>query len=261
MKKYCKIFIALLKQKLYSNTTYKLGFWGPFFIDASLYIVQLILFKTIYLNVESVGTWSMEQMTLYIGTFSLIDAINMTFFFFGINQLPQKIFTGDMDIYLSQPVNPLFRITFEKINLGSIPLIAFSCLIIAWGAKNVEINIESIAKYLILLIFMIVLYYDLQVIVRSTAFFWISISGVLKLEAECIKLCMQLPGNVYKGLYKIIFCFIIPYGILATMPVQGVFEERGCLCFVYALIITIVFTYFMIWIWKKGIKRYNGVNV
>ena len=31
---------------------------------------------------------------------------------------------------------------------------------------------------------------------------------------------MQLPGIVFYGVYKVIFCIVVPYGIMATLPVK-----------------------------------------
>lgn len=60
-------------------------------------------------------------MILYIGTFSLINAVSMTICFFGLNGIPGKVQSGELDLYLTKPVSPLFRLTFENISPGSIP--------------------------------------------------------------------------------------------------------------------------------------------
>ena len=34
---------------------FRLGFWGPFFVDGSLFLVELMVFQAIYANVETLG--------------------------------------------------------------------------------------------------------------------------------------------------------------------------------------------------------------
>ncbi|WKK92725.1 ABC-2 family transporter protein [Clostridioides difficile] len=39
------------------------------------------MFNSIYSHVDSIGGWQQGEMLIFIGTFSLINAINMTIFF------------------------------------------------------------------------------------------------------------------------------------------------------------------------------------
>ena len=41
------------------------------------------------------------EMVVYIGTFSLLNAINMVIYFFGVNEIPQKIRSGGLDLYFN----------------------------------------------------------------------------------------------------------------------------------------------------------------
>ena len=96
---------------------FRFDFFGAFFVDSSLFILQLLMFNSIYSHVDSIGGWQQGEMLIFIGTFSLINAINMTIFFFGIYDIPRKIQEGELDYYITKPLDPLFRLTFENINM------------------------------------------------------------------------------------------------------------------------------------------------
>ena len=134
--KYYRVWKALLKIRFQNLMMFRLGFWGPFFVDGSLFLVQLAVFDAIYANVDRIGSWGRGEMILYIGTFSLINAVNMVVYFFGVNGIAGKIRSGEMDLYLTKPVSPLFRLTFECMNPGALPLLFFSICIIGYGFER-----------------------------------------------------------------------------------------------------------------------------
>lgn len=42
-----------------------------------------MVFQAIYANVETIGPWGKGEMVIFIGTFSLVNAVNMVVYFLG----------------------------------------------------------------------------------------------------------------------------------------------------------------------------------
>ena len=164
MRKNLRVVRELIRLRFQNIMMFRLGFFGPFFVDGSLFIVQLLVFEAVYGNVEQIGGWGKGEMILYIGTFSLLNAVNMVVYFFGVIGIPWKIKSGEMDLYLTKPVSPLLRLSLENINPGSMPLVIMSIFIILYGAKSAEVvwNMQMLAVYVFWLLLMLVLYYDMQ---------------------------------------------------------------------------------------------------
>ena len=262
IKKNSRVIRVLIKIRFQNLMMFRLSFFGPFFVDGSLFMIQLIVFQTIYTKVDRIGTWGRGEMILYIGTFSMINAINMLIYFFGVIGIPEKIKSGEMDLYLTKPISPLLRLTFEKINPGSFPLIIMSGFLIAYGIGlgNMQITIEKIAAYVFWIILMSILFYELEVIIRSISFFVISNSSITRIEEAGLELCMQLPGIAFYGVYKLIFCCVLPYGIMATIPVQSLVGELKFTGAIYGIMVVVVFTIITCVIWKRGIRHYNSAS-
>lgn len=262
MKNSINVIKRLVLMRFQRLMVYKIGFWGPFLVDGSLFIVQLLAFQAIYSQVDSIGEWPRGNMVVFIGSFSLINAINMTVYFFGVNSIPEKIKTGDLDLYLTKPANVLLRLTFEQVNPGAAPLIFLSIGIVLYGCslQGMKLTVGSVAAYAVSILFMSVLYYALEVIIRSTAFFFISADGATQLEDCGLELCMQLPGTLFYGVYKMIFYMILPYGIIATYPTLLLADGLSAEMLVHGVGVVVVFFTFMIILWRAGLRHYNGVN-
>lgn len=254
--------MALVKLRLQNLMMYRIGFFGPFFIDSSLFLVQILAFQAIYSHVDRIGSWEKGEMILFIGTFSMINAINMLVYFFGVIGIPGKIRSGELDLYLTKPVSPLLRLTFDWVNPGSFPLVILSGVIIYYGIQigNMRITAGKIMAYLFWLVLMTVLYYEMEVLIRSLSFYIVSVDKLEMLEENGLSLCMQLPGTIFYGIYKVIFCCILPYGIMATIPVQSLVNELTPVKAVYGIAMIIVFSLLTWIVWKCGIKRYDSVS-
>lgn len=262
MMRNLKFIFTLFKMKLSRMMVYRLSFFGASFVDGSQFILWLLMFNAIYSQVDSIGGWSRGQMIIFLGTFSLLNAINMTIYFFGVIGIPSKIKNGDLDHYLTKPINPLLRITFENINPGSAPLILLSIGIIAYGVSFVGTSLSTgtLWLYILFIILMAILYYDMEVIIRTIPFFVVSATSIEKVESAALDLCMRVPGILFNGIFKVLFYFILPYGIMATIPTQILTNSASAPMIVLSAMIVIVFTVFTMSFWKFGLKHYKSAS-
>ena len=81
-----------------------------------------------------------------------------------------------------------------------------------------------------------------------------------QLEDAALSLCMQLPGIAFHGIYKIIFYFILPYGIMATLPVQSLIGDMSFIMAVEGITVLIIFSFLTSIVWKIGLKHYNSAS-
>lgn len=262
LRRHGRIIWTLLKLKLTRNMAFRFSFFGAFFVDGSMFAIQILMFTAIYSQVESIGGWDRQQMLFFLGTFSLINALNMTLYFFGLLTIPGKISSGRMDLYITKPVNTLFYQSFERIDLGSLPLVFASIAILVYASSGMTIEITAIKvlSYIALVLLMTLLYYDMGVIFRTIPFFVIRTNSIDQLEGELIVLCMKVPGVVFQGAFKLLFYLVLPYGIMATIPTQffsGTLSPWGL---VYAVGITAAFTAFTLAFWRLGLRHYKSAS-
>jgi ABC-2 type transport system permease protein len=262
MKRNLRFILLLVKLKLSRMMVFRFGFFGAFLSDGLLFFIQLLTFSAIYAHVDSIGGWGRGQMLIFIGTFSFINALNMMIYFFGVVDIPGKIRRGDLDQYLTKPVNTLLRLTFESVNPGSFLLIIMSVLIVSHGASvsGIKPSPPLIVGYAALVLLMTVLWYDMEVILRTIPFLVISANAVTQIEEHAINLNFQIPGVLYKGAFRILFYFVLPYGIMSTVPTQFLSSTLTMPGLVQALCVTAAFTAFTLWFWRFGLKHYKSAG-
>lgn len=188
-KKNWRVLRELFWLRFHGLTVFRFDFFAPFFVDGSLFLIQLLAFGAIYSNVDTIGSWGRGGMILYIGTFSLLNAVNMTVYFFGVTSIPHKVRSGELDLYLTKPVSPLFRLTFERISPGSVPLIVMSVCMISYGTASLDMTLSAArtVSYLFWLMLMEILYYEMEVIIRSVSLYVVSMARMEQLEEAGIQ--------------------------------------------------------------------------
>jgi len=262
MRRSLRFISLLLKLKLTRIMAFRLSFFGVFFADAALFAMQLLTFQLIYGQVASIGGWSRGQMLIFIGTFSMINGLNMMVYFFGVNGIPGMIRDGGLDHYLTKPINALLRLTFENPDPGSVMLVVMSGFIIRYGVsvEGMAVSVPMLLGYAALVLLMTLLWYDMEVILRTLPFFFIAAGAIDRLEGNLIILNFRVPGVIYKGAFKIVFYFVLPYGIMATVPTQALTGALTLPGLVQALSVVAVFTAFTLWFWRFGLKHYKSAS-
>ena len=262
MSKNLRFILLLIKFKFTRMMAFRLSFWGAFFADGSLFLVQLLTFETIYSQVDSIGGWDRGQMMIFVGTFSIINALNMLIYFFGVVDIPGKIRRGDLDLYLTKPINPLLRLTFENVNVGSFPLVIMGILIVGYGVSvsGIQVSFALALGYAAFVLLMTLLWYDMELILRTLPFLVLSANGVMQLVESLLELNFRVPGILYKGVLKLIFYFILPYGIMATIPTQLITRGLDGPGILVPVVTVAAFTVFALWFWQFGLRRYKSAS-
>lgn len=262
MKNNLKFILTLIKMKLSRLMVFRLSFFGAFFVDGAMFLLQILMYQAIYSQVDTIGGWAKGDMIIFVGTFSLINALNMMIFFFGSMEIPNKIKSGDLDHYLTKPVNPLLRLTFESVDPGSIPLVIASIVLILYGINVAELKVTlfRVVIYVVFVLLMTLLWYDLQIIINSIPFFTISAANISRMSDTMLELCLKIPGTLFSGVFKFIFCLVLPYGIIATIPAQYISGKLAPYGLAYGCLIVFVFTVFTLWFWRFGLKHYKSAS-
>lgn len=262
INKYIKIFVHLFKIRLSREMIYSFNFLTTLFVDGIFFLIQMLAFTTIFLNVDSVNGWTKHHMIIFIGTFTILDGVYMATYFFGVLSLSDKIRNGELDFYITKPANALLLISFENINLGSLFISLPGIAMVIYGAVNleIEINIMRIIGYLFLLSLMYILMFNLMVIIRCASFWFTKVENINKLENELVNFSFRVPGIMYRGISKMIFYFILPYGLIATIPTEFLTDTMNIWEWFIAIGVFILFILIRRAIWRNGLGRYSSAS-
>ncbi len=165
------------------------------------------------------------------------------------------IVNGELDPFMTQPQNLLIHLLGSRsisrgwghlmtcailIPLGRFPLSAFSLLLLA-----------MVCGALVFCAF--------NVIVQSLVFWLGDVATLTKKYCDSLFLFSMYPTHIYHGVLQIIMYTLIPAGIIGTIPVE-LLRHFSWTRLVILLSSTLVFCLLAIWVFGKGLKRYESGN-
>jgi ABC-type uncharacterized transport system, permease component len=251
---------ALISMRLTREASEQGYFWSALVIDTLVFFIQAAVYWVIYLNVDDIGGWDRWKSIFFVGTFTLIDGLYMSLYFFGILGIPQAIATGRMDLYLAKPLDPLLHLAFERFNPGSLFIALPALALIGTSAAMMGIapGPSAILCYIAAVALMLVLMFDLMVLARVPAFRFRRLDAVNAAEAALTEFSFRVPGSAYRGGWKLFFRVFLPYGLIAAFPSEVFFDQADVRTWAAALGVTSAFTILMRLTWKRGVAHYES---
>ncbi len=262
MKKSFRILYTLLRTRVSRQMMYRMSFWTAFWVDLTIFFIQLLTFSVIFSQIETIGGWTLPHMAIFLGTFTMLDALYMCTYFFGVISIPDKIRNGQLDLHLVRPVNTLFLLSVENMDFGSILLTIPGLMMVLWGVRELGIRLTAWAVIGYVLIFgmMFLLMYCLMVVLRVPAFWLVRINAFSSLENTLVEFSFRVPGVVFRGVWKVLLYVVLPYGLMATLPTQFLTGGMRLEHWLLAGGVLAVFWIIMLVLWKAGLRRYGSAS-
>lgn len=262
MKKKIRILYTLLRTRISSQMIYRASFWTAFWVDMLVFVLQLLTFSAIFSQIESIGGWTLAHMAIFMGTFTMLDAVYMCTYFFGIIAIPDKIRSGALDLYLTKPVDTLFLLSVERMDFGSILLTIPGLIMVMWGMNQlgIRLTLGLMLGYALIFTIMYLLMYCLMVVLRTPAFWLLRTEAFSDLENALVDFSYRIPGVAFHGVWKALLYVALPYGLMATFPTQFLTGSMDVRHWLLAGGVLAGFWVLMRGLWKSGVRHYGSAS-
>ena len=123
-----RIFAVQLRNNWVREVVYRTNFLTAVGVDLIWIAIEFTLFGVIYANTPTIGGWTQDQVSFFLGVFFSSDALFTIFLQRNFWNFSDLVNRGDLDILLTKPVPPLFLVFTRWINLT-----AFSNFLLGFG--------------------------------------------------------------------------------------------------------------------------------
>lgn len=226
------------------------------FLRFFLFLIFLFLISS---RVEKVGGYSVWQMVFFYATFNLLDTLPQ-FFFRDVYNFRRYITSGYFDYHLIRPISPLFRSLLGGADILDIPI-----LLMAIGGIFVAISHMSTFSFTHIGLYLLLLCNGFLI---ATAFhIFILAIGILATEIDSalwlyrdVTLMGRIPVDIYAEPIRSIITFIIPVGVMMTVPAKALMGLLSIQAVLVALFIGLMFFFSSIWFWQFSLRRYTSAS-
>jgi len=218
-------------------------------------------FGFLYFLVKGTGgflSYNQNQALFFTATYVFIDT-TAQFLFRNVYSFRPMVVSGDFDLILVKPINSLFRVLFggpDPIDLITIPP-AIAGLI--WIGSLLNPTVFQIFSYIILLI---------NGLIIATAFnIFVLGFGIVTLEVDHMVMVYRdltsmgrFPVTIYRQPLQWILTYIIPIGIMITVPARALSGFVGPLGVFLSLLFGAAMLFASLKFWKFALTKYTSAS-
>lgn len=257
-KKYLNIWWIMGRNSFIMVISQKLSL-SVFLIGKILRFTFFFLFLFFILKgTNTLAGYSGTQVIFFFLTFNIIEVVSQ-FLFREVYRFRPMIVNGDFDFVLVKPISSLFRVLLGGADI--IDLITIPPLIIAtiYFGGLLKPNTLEIVLYLALLLNGFLIATAFHIIVLSLAIITMEIDHMVMIYRDVVSLG-RLPVDIYKQPLQAFLTYLIPVGVMITLPAQaamGIIAPWGV---VSAFVVGILSVFISLRFWNFALTKYTSAS-
>ena len=261
MWRYIRLYAYLLRFSFSRAMEFRMDFFFRIGMDLIWNAMYLAFFTVIFLHTGMLGGWNYDQVLVFVGVLFVTDAFHMTVFSNNMWWFPIHVNKGDLDYYLVRPVSSLFFMSFKEFAANSFVNLLIACGVLTWAlARYPEPIPAGMIALLVALISLGVFINYLLSMVFLIPVFWIHNADGVKTLMWNLSSTGGRPHGIYKGWVRRILTTILPYALIASYPVDGLFGGHPADTLMHMVAVAICGALVLAVFWRVGLRAYSSAS-
>jgi ABC-2 type transport system permease protein len=262
---YWNLYWHVLSMQLRSRMSFRLNFFvmlvGVFLREAATLALMVVLVQ----KFDGLAGWRTWEIA-FLYSFVTLTFRNFSSFVGGIGTIPALVRTGEMDVYLLTPSDPLFLINCRNTmiwrsfyNIG-----IFAVTLYCAYQAGIAFTPGAVCCLAVLILCGMFILFAVYLIVYAAAIRVVEVSALLKILDGVYKQYMVYPIPIYGRVAAWIFTFLLPLGLASYYPsgvllnrVSGLTMGWGTLAIAAAACLWVAAALLL---WRASIRKYNSTG-
>ena len=258
MKLYRKYLSLQIKSAFEYRTSLVFNMISGSLTTVASFFAIMMLFQ----NFETVGSYSLNEVLI---TYAVV---NFTFgvsecVFRGFDTFDKLVRTGELDRFLIRPRSIFIQVLGNKIELNKMGriLFSFAVLIYALSTAGIVWTAMKVLTIILMILGSIVIFAGLFLIFSSVSIFTVEGIEVMNIVTNGGRDLAEYPIDVYSGVFRKIFTYIIPLGIVNYVPLQFLLGfEHATIWYGLSPLLAVVFFGICFMIFKWALTKYKSTG-
>lgn len=262
IKRMLKMHRIFVSQEIKRMMEYK----GDFIVGIIGFLLNqffnLLFLWIIFSQIPSLVGWTLEQV-IFIYGFSLIPKGLDHLLFDNLWSIGHfTVRKGDFDKYLTRPINPLFHVMVEKLQIDALGelIMGIALICVTLPTLTIQWSVEKILLILLVIPFATLIYTAIKIATSAIAF-WTKRSGNITYMFYMVNDFAKYPVTIYNNFVKAVITYVIPFAFTAFYPANYILTGESPLFNIgLTVVIALVLLVISVLIWNRGIKAYESAG-
>lgn len=226
------------------------------FLRVALFVVFL---NFLFEGTRSIAGYNREQIIFFYLSFNLIDTLAQLFFR-EVYRFRDLVVSGNLDLVLTKPINPLLRVLFGGADiLDFIMLIPITIAVIFVGVNYISTSPISWILYILMIINALLIATAFHVVVLSIGVLTTAVDHLIMIYRDMTAI-LRIPVDLYIEPIRAFLTFVIPLGIMITFPPKVLMGILSLQLIVISIIISLALIVVSLRFWKNSLKQYSSAS-
>jgi len=258
-------YLRLLGVQFRASAAVAMQYRVDFLVEGALALFwmgwSLVPLLVVYDHRSEVAGWSFEEALVVIGWFTLMKgflegAVNPS-----LTTVVEHIRKGTLDFVLLKPADAQFLVSTARFMPWRVVdvLAGLGIFGVAFHRMGRWPSPAAVAMALVLLACATLVLYSLWILVISAAFYLVKIDNLSYLFASIYD-AARWPVDVFRGLLRFIFTFVIPLALLTSYPARALLGTLDAAVAARVLGGSLAFAVVARLVWNRSIGTYTSAS-
>jgi ABC-2 type transport system permease protein len=259
--RYCRLYGYCVRFSISKSLEFRFDFFFRVVMDLIYYAVNICFYLIIFRQTSLLGGWTEDRALVFVATYCIVDALQMTFYSNNGWMFPTLVNKGDLDYYLVRPVNALFMVSFREFALNSFINLVCALGLLVWTLSRVEQpwSMGGFALYVLFTLNGALLYYLLNFLCVLPVFWMQSSRGIDQVFYSMTRF-MERPHTIFKGSLGLVLKTILPFSLMASVPSSFLFEPFSFELIGSLVVVTLLMFLLVVKVWSAGLRSYSSAS-
>lgn len=258
MKKYLKIWLRMTSNSFQTTIASRFGIVVFLFGKLFRFFLSLAFIYFLFSGTRGVLGFNRDQTLLFLLTFMFLGGVGQMLFREAY-RFRGRLVSGDFDFDLLKPVHPLFRNLaggFDFLDLLTMPVYIYVLLRII---SSLNFTLLGLLLYVLLLLNGLVMIMAIHVLVVGLGIITTEVDNMIMVYRD-IESMGRFPIDIYKEPLRQLLTFVIPIGIMFTIPVKALLGLLSWQTILLSFGVGAVSFYLSTRFWNVAIRRYSSAS-
>ncbi len=261
MTRYFTLFTTQLRTSVVTAMQYRANFLIEIVLSVAWLAIALLPLIVLFDQRDSVAGWDRPSALIVMAYFMAVKAVMEGMVSPSLVSLVEKIRTGAFDYVLLKPVDAQFMASTggyepQKV-VDLVGAAALACY--AFSQRGIWPTGVQLGLGFILLVAGVTAMYSLW-IVCAAASFWVVRLDNLTYLLQAIFDTARWPIQVFRGVWRFVFTFIIPVAVMTTFPAMALLGRLSTQTALLTLAGALVMLMVSRLIWRAAIRNYTSAS-
>ncbi len=261
MGRYLRLFWIQLRASLATAMQYRINFLIDGVMSLWWMIWTLVPLWVVFGGRQDIAGWSFPEALLVAAWFTVLRGLLSGAINPSLIEIAERIRTGTLDFVLIKPADAQFLVSTSKFAPWKMVDVAagITMVVVAFRQLGRVPELHHVGLAVLLLLCAVLVMYSLWILVVSAAF-WVVRMDNLAFLLDSIFDAARWPLDVFRGVWRILFTFVIPLALMTTYPamaILGTLDRRTAL---FALGGALLFAAVSRTLWRAAIRSYTSAS-